>query len=536
MLFKQLTNYNIHIGHKYINTNLLASWMLFKIYNTIWLINLYKTVWFFKLIFNFIKILVSKNSPIWFINSEMSKQYIINQKAIICGEFYCGFIWKRGLLSNYRSMLRIIKNIMVKRNPNINSDFYFLLKTWYLTRFSWPRAIFVSNLKNYNVISKEAFTARVPVIGMIDTNIKNFYVNFPIPSNDDSLISLAYISSIISKYILLYKYKKIILWYLYNRSRKRYEETLNAFESLDIIADKERIKRLKKIKLKKIHFNKFNLFHILKKGIKFLFKRHKKNKKKKINFFVENEFEKKKIQEKSLFFFNLIQLCIIRKKKITLARERRIKLNKKFFKINLFKLESRMSEKFLRYNYYSQKWYFFYYFLYFLRFFKVFIGTYEHRSFSTFSKVSLFYDSANYYFKKRRIYNRKNDTWFVFRRFYNLLKKFNMLSFNFNAKNFYEKLKVYKILINWKFKKDFENLKHRPKYILTNLFPEFESFRNQTAKKNKKKYVKSFALNLKKIKNIYGLIEKELYITLLVKFLNKNTKIYKNFYGNRKNI
>jgi hypothetical protein len=190
----------------------------------------------------------------------------------------------------------------------------------------------------------------------------------------------------------------------------------------------------------------------------------------------------------------------------------------------------------LRYKYYLQKWYFFYFYLYFMRFFKIFIGTFEYRNFSKFSKVSLFYESNKYYSKKKRIYNRKKNTWFVHQRFYNLLKRFNLLSFNFSTKTFFEKLNIYKKLINWEFEKDFESLKHYPKYILTNLYPERESFRNRTAKKSKKKLVKDFSINLKEIKNKNKIIDKELYIMLLVKFLNKNIRVYKDKYGNRKNI
>jgi hypothetical protein len=115
--------------------------------------------------------------------------------------------------------------------------------------------------------------------------------------------------------------------------------------------------RLKKIKFKKANFNKFNFFHILKKGIYFFFKSCKKkiNNIKNFKIFIENEFDNKKYKEKYLFFFNLIQLGKIKKKKLTLMKERKIKFNKKFFKLKILKLQSRMFEFDLRYKYYLQK-------------------------------------------------------------------------------------------------------------------------------------------------------------------------------------
>jgi ribosomal protein S2 len=51
----------------------------------------------------------------------------------------------------------------------------------------------------------------LPVAAMIDTNIKSFLFTFPIPSNDDAIDSVCYIISILSKKILLLKYKKLML-------------------------------------------------------------------------------------------------------------------------------------------------------------------------------------------------------------------------------------------------------------------------------------------------------------------------------------
>jgi ribosomal protein S2 len=51
----------------------------------------------------------------------------------------------------------------------------------------------------------------LPVISMVDTNIKSFLFTFPIPSNDDALSSVCYIINIVSKQILLIKYKKLML-------------------------------------------------------------------------------------------------------------------------------------------------------------------------------------------------------------------------------------------------------------------------------------------------------------------------------------
>lgn len=523
MLFKQLIYYNIHIGHKLKNTTLLASWMLFKTQNNLWLINLFKTVWFFKLVFNFIKLLVYNNKPIWFINSEMSKQYIINQNAINCGEFFCGYIWKRGLLSNYMSMLRIIKKLVNKKITKINSDFHYFLRNWYLTRLSWPRGVFISNLKLYNVISKEAFTAHVPVIGMIDTNIKNYYVNFPIPSNDDSLITLTYISSIISKYILLYKYKKVILWFLYYVGSNKYNKGFNIIEILNRFLDIEKTKKKKKENFKKLHFNKFNIFKNIKFSIEHLFRRKKYID---TNLYLENNVIdfRYNIDNKSIFFFNLIQLEILRKRKVFRSYHKAIKFNRKFYKYYLLNLRPRLyAERNGLINYNRRKWYYFYFYLYFFRFFDIIIGTYEKRNFRTLSYISRFYESSDYQYIKNILYSRKKDTWLNYQKFFKLLNKASLNIKNF--KTFRSKLDIYKHLLNKEFKQEYARLNRRPKYLLTKKWQPLESFRNPFIKDSFVKNVNSFAVNLKKFKNFFKFLERELYLVTLIKFININSKI-----------
>jgi ribosomal protein S2 len=48
------------------------------------------------------------------------------------------------------------------------------------------------------------------MIAVVDTNIKNFLFNFPIPSNSEGQESICYIISLVAKQILLIKYKKLI--------------------------------------------------------------------------------------------------------------------------------------------------------------------------------------------------------------------------------------------------------------------------------------------------------------------------------------
>jgi ribosomal protein S2 len=80
-----------------------------------------------------------------------------------------------------------------------------------MTRFTWPRAVFLSSLKYNYIVAKEANSMNLPAIALLDTNIKTHLFNFPLACNDDSIESYTFMCFLLSKFILLYKYNKIIL-------------------------------------------------------------------------------------------------------------------------------------------------------------------------------------------------------------------------------------------------------------------------------------------------------------------------------------
>jgi ribosomal protein S2 len=49
----------------------------------------------------------------------------------------------------------------------------------------------------------------LPVIAIVDTNVKHHSFTFPINANEDSLKAVSYILNLVSKFILLLKYKKV---------------------------------------------------------------------------------------------------------------------------------------------------------------------------------------------------------------------------------------------------------------------------------------------------------------------------------------
>ena len=255
--------YSIFIGHSVLNSLVLSSWFFYKLKKKIWIINIFKTIIFLKMVLKFLKFLVTNNLPFWFINIEHDKEYIFKKAAFESGEFSCTQIWVRGLLSNFKSIQYSVSQYLLKKNIIISNEKQNLMKNWIFTRFTWPRGIFLANVPLNYIVCKEAATSLLPVVAMIDTNIKSYLFNFPIPSNDDSLESISYIINILSKNLLLLKYKKVILWY--RKFKLKNIKTLNILKNIGLKKVLFKKKRHKKY-FKMVKVRNFNFYS------KFLFK------------------------------------------------------------------------------------------------------------------------------------------------------------------------------------------------------------------------------------------------------------------------
>ena len=266
----QLSYYKVFIGHSILNSILLSSWLIFSLRGKITILNLFNTIKMLKLSYVLIKQIVNVGLPLWFINFDLTKENIIKNNALKAGEFYLTRRWIRGLISNYYIITKAFRKYLIKKEfieINKVKDIY---DKWFLTRFTWPRAIFISNIKTSFIVSKEASSIKIPTIALVDTNVKTYLYNIPIGSNDDSLDSIGFMNNIISYYIIQCKYKKVLIWYYFNRNITRFQTLIKWLKNL--IKLKKKIKY--RINLKKIKIPNFlNYFTEIKKGLNFFFGR-----------------------------------------------------------------------------------------------------------------------------------------------------------------------------------------------------------------------------------------------------------------------
>jgi hypothetical protein len=298
------------------------------------------------------------------------------------------------------------------------------------------------------IVSKETSSACISSIALVDTNVKTFVYNIPIGCNDDSLESIGFMNSIISQYILRFKYKKVLIWYYFNRNIKKTKTILDWLQSL--VKLKKKINY--RININDIEIpNSVNYYSKIKKGLNFFFGRSytsrlylKKKEKKNDNIFLDLFYDVNKI-----FLYNRFKVLnyAVLSYKYKIKFKRYKYLNKieglssfksfinNFVKLNGFinkkkrikiKKRIKMARKYVTKGF---KLFFVFIFFYYLNKFNIIIDTYKQR----FNLASLFQIYKNTKKKRFKYKYRKN-------KLYLSKYKYNYI-FKYKSKKIYKKKK-----------------------------------------------------------------------------------------------
>lgn len=203
---------------------LYSAWMISAFRQSISIINLFKSIVMFRLSFLIFTNIISFQGPIWFINMDKSVDRYVKYAALNCGEFSVTSRWIRGAISNYRVVFNAYRRLMNLSGTVLSSkkkSFNNFFNSWFLSRYSWPRAIFISSLHTSYFPAKEALLLKIPAISIVDTNSWTQASSIPIPGNDESLGCLIFYNDIISNFILSRKFNLVSIWFFNIRSISR---------------------------------------------------------------------------------------------------------------------------------------------------------------------------------------------------------------------------------------------------------------------------------------------------------------------------
>jgi hypothetical protein len=389
----------------------------------------------------------------------------------------------------------VYRNYLIKKDYIDSNTVRDIFDKWFFTRFTWPRALFISNEKNSEIFYKETVKSKVSTIGLVDLNVKSHIYNIPIACNDDSLESISFMHNVMAQLIMKCKYKKVLIWYCFSKNKEK-NKTLIDWLSFFF---KKKKKLIYKFNLKKVIIPKYvNEYRGLKFGFKFFLSRSSSFK-----LFFKKDHEDSEIFDQfydlsKRFIYNRLKVLNykILSKKFKLKYRRRVKLNKieglsafKSFLNNLIKLyrplrrfkrlkikkRIRMEKRQVSSSFKSL-YYFIYFF--FLNKFNIVIDSYYKKSLNLYYLVRIFksYKKRKYRYKYKNLnidmFSKKLRYFYVFRykskkifRKWKRQKNYGSVYDSFRRLNIRGANKMAFLFFYWKFFMLFLGLKLRNRFL-----------------------------------------------------------------------
>ena len=217
LTFDDLLSTGAHFGH------LTRKWdpnfqrYILMVKNGIHIINLEETLKELRKAVEFIQSVTSEGGDILFVGTKKNAKNIVQEEADKCSMYYVVERWLGGTLTNYSTIRKSIKRLMLlEKESSPLYDNVTKKETLSLEREmirlqdlhrgikdmkGLPDAIFVVDTNQESIAVDEAKLLNIPVVAIVDTNSNPNLIDYPIPANDDSIRAVKLIVSEISKAI-----------------------------------------------------------------------------------------------------------------------------------------------------------------------------------------------------------------------------------------------------------------------------------------------------------------------------------------------
>lgn len=205
--YKKLLEAGVHFGHLTRKWNPRMAPYIFMEKNGIHIIDLHKTVAKLEDASNALKQIAKSGKKILFVSTKNQGKSIVAEKVGETGMPYITERWSGGMLTNFATIRKAVKKMKSIEKMETDGTFDNISKKERLqftrqrekletnlgsiadlTRL--PAAIFVVDIMKEHIAVKEAQKLNIPCFAIVDTNSDPTEVDFPIPANDDSSVSI----------------------------------------------------------------------------------------------------------------------------------------------------------------------------------------------------------------------------------------------------------------------------------------------------------------------------------------------------------
>jgi len=217
LTFDDLLSTGAHFGHLTRKWDPNFQQYILMVKNGIHIINLEETLKELRKAVEFIQSVTSEGGDILFVGTKKNAKNIVQEEADKCSMYYVVERWLGGTLTNYSTIRKSIKRLMLlekESSPlydNVTKKEILSLEREMIRlqdlhrgikdMKGLPDAIFVVDTNQESIAVDEAKLLNIPVAAIVDTNSNPNLIDYPIPANDDSIRAVKLIVSEISKAI-----------------------------------------------------------------------------------------------------------------------------------------------------------------------------------------------------------------------------------------------------------------------------------------------------------------------------------------------
>ena len=206
----------VHFGHQTARWNPKMRPYILGQKNGIYVINLEKTRQGLEQAQQMARSVAASGRNVLFVGTKLSSRTVIQEAAKYCGQYYVTQRWLGGMLTNFQTVRKSIKQLeniekieqdglfkelSKKEVLDLNRKREKLLDVFGGIRDmkSLPGLIFVSDIKHEHIAVAEAKRLRIPVVAICDTNVNPDPIDCPIPGNDDAVKSVQIMVQVVAE-------------------------------------------------------------------------------------------------------------------------------------------------------------------------------------------------------------------------------------------------------------------------------------------------------------------------------------------------
>ncbi len=217
----------VHFGHLKSRRHPKMDEYIFTTRKNINILNLQKTQEKMEAAAAFLADVVKSGKPVLFVGMKKQTHETVRSLSTRLGQPYVIDRWLGGTLTNFNAIHARGKHLIESQEKFAAGEFKKYTKFEQSKMMEeleklekkvggikhmreLPGAIVIADVKEADLVLKEARKMRVPIVGIVDTNTDPSFVDYPVPGNDDALSSLRLLLGFLGKAVLSVKEKAVV--------------------------------------------------------------------------------------------------------------------------------------------------------------------------------------------------------------------------------------------------------------------------------------------------------------------------------------